>query len=112
MQHELQEPHEELAVQVVQQVQQEYDAQGSDKETRIKSTKRERVKIIKVHSTTQSEDHNSATEDISPNLISEVCNSQPNEPHDEFAKIVNTVTESKPTNEDVQEQGESIVEPA
>nr|GFB48772.1 putative ribonuclease H-like domain-containing protein [Tanacetum cinerariifolium] len=65
-----------------------------------------------VHSTTQSEDHNSATEDISPNLISEVCNSQPNEPRDEFAETVNTATESEPTNEDVQEQGESIVEPA
>nr|GEV23507.1 putative ribonuclease H-like domain-containing protein [Tanacetum cinerariifolium] len=65
-----------------------------------------------VHGTTQSEDHNSATEDISPNLISEVCNSQPNEPHDEFAETVNTATESEPTNEDVQEQGESIVEPA
>nr|GFC90891.1 ribonuclease H-like domain-containing protein [Tanacetum cinerariifolium] len=60
----------------------------------------------------QSEDHNSATEDISPNLISEVCNSQPNEPHNEFAKTVNTATESKPTNKDVQEQGKSIVEPA
>nr|GEV43721.1 hypothetical protein [Tanacetum cinerariifolium] len=49
MQRELQEPQEELAIQVVQQVQQEYDAQGpgSDKETRIKSTKRERVKMVK-----------------------------------------------------------------
>nr|GEW06654.1 putative ribonuclease H-like domain-containing protein [Tanacetum cinerariifolium] len=65
-----------------------------------------------VYSTTQSEDHNSATKYISPNLISEVCNSQPNEPHDEFAKTINTTTESEPTNEDVQEQGESIVEPA
>nr|GFA04627.1 hypothetical protein [Tanacetum cinerariifolium] len=36
----------------------------------------------------------------------------PNEPHDEFAETVNTATESEPTNEDVQEQGESIVEPA
>nr|GEV04062.1 ribonuclease H-like domain-containing protein [Tanacetum cinerariifolium] len=58
------------------------------------------------------ETHGIATGLIAGETDGMCLSTKPNEPHDEFAETVNTATESKPTNEDVQEQGESIVEPA